>query len=82
MAGSLLSGSILKLGAGANKKLSIQIRGLNPAGFIRAIQIPSCVATGAVGMSYTKDGKTIVPVTFRALKTTGHPAVTMVDNAA
>ena len=82
MAGSLLSGSILKLGAGTNKKLTIQIRGLNPAGFIRAIQLPSCVAVGSVGMAYTKDGKTVVPVTFRALKTTGHPAVTIVDNAA
>ena len=82
MAGSLLSGSILKLGAGTNKKLTIQIRGTNPAGFIRAIQIPSCVATGAVGMPYKKGEKTVVPVTFRALKTSGHPAVTIVDNAA
>ncbi len=82
MAGSLLSGSILKLGAGANKKITLQVRGLNPAGFIRAIQIPSCTATGAVGMSYKKDTKTIVPVTFQALKTTNHPACTIVDNAA
>jgi len=82
MAGSLLSGSILKLGAGTNKKLTVQIRGLDPAGYIRAIQIPSCTATGAVGMSYKKGEKTVVPVTFQALKTTGHPAVTIVDNAA
>ncbi len=82
MAGSLLSGSILKLGAGTNKKITLGIRGLNPAGFVRAIQIPSCTATGAVGMSYKKGEKTVVPVTFQALKTTGHPAVTIVDNAA
>lgn len=82
MAGSLLSGSILKLGAGTQKKISLQIRATNPASFIRAIQIPSCVATGAVGMPYKKGEKTVVPVTFRALKTAGHPAVTIVDNAA
>jgi len=82
MAGSLLSGSILKLGAGTNKKLTVGIRGTNPAGFLRQITIPSCTATGAVGMPYKKGEKTVVPVTFQALKTTGHPAVTIVDNAA
>ena len=81
MGGSLLSGSILKLGAGTLKKLTVQIRAVDPASYIRAIQIPSCTATGAVGMAYTKGAKTIVPVTFQALKTTGHPAVTIVDNA-
>ena len=81
MGGSLLSGSILKLGAGTQKKLTLQIRGTNPAGFTRAIQMPSCIATGAVGMAYTKGAKTIVPVTFRALKTANNPAVTIVDNA-
>jgi len=82
MAGSLLSGSILKLGAGTNKVMTVQLRGTNPEGFIRAIQIPACTATGAVGMPYRKGEKTVVPVTFQALKTTNHPAVTIVDNAA
>ena len=82
MAGSLWSGSILKLGAGTNKKMTLGIRGTNPAGFTRQITIPSCTATGAVGMPYKKGEKTVVPVTFQALKTTGHPAVTIVDNAA
>ena len=82
MAGSLLSGSILKLGAGTQKKITLGIRGINPAGFTRQITIPSCTATGAVAMSYRKGVKTVVPVTFQALKTAGHPAVTIVDNAA
>jgi hypothetical protein len=82
MAGALLSGNILKLGGGVNKKITLQIRGTNPAGFIRAILIPSCVATGAVGMSYKKGEKTLVPVTFQALKTSNAAAVTIVDNAA
>ena len=82
MAGSLLSGSILKLGAGTNKKMELILTGTNPAGFNRQITIPSCTATGSVGSSYQKGEKTIVPVTFSALKTTGNPAVTIVDNAA
>jgi hypothetical protein len=82
MAGALLSGNILKLGAGVNKKITLQIRGTNPAGFIRAILIPSCTATGAVGMAYKKGVKTVVPVTFQALKTPNAAAVTIVDNAA
>lgn len=82
MAGSLWSGNILKLGAGTNKKMTIQLHGTNPAGYTRAIQIPSCTATGAVGMPYKKGEKTVVPVTFQALKTTGHPAVTITDNVA
>ncbi len=82
MAGGLLSGSILKLGAGTNKKLGLVLTGTNPAGYLRQISIPSCTATGAVGMPYKKGEKTVVPVTFQALKTAGNPAVTIVDNAA
>jgi len=82
MAGSLLSGNILKIGAGVNKKITLQIRGTSPDGYIRAILIPSCTAMGAVGMAYTKDAKTVIPVTFQALKTTGNPAVSIVDNEA
>lgn len=82
MAGSLLSGNVLKLGAGDIKKINLQVRGVNPAGYIRAIQMPSCTATGSVGMPYKKGEKTVIPVTFQALKTTGYPAVIIVDNAA
>ena len=82
MAGGLLSGSILKLGAGANKVLELILTGTNPDGFLREISIPACTAVGAVGMPYKKGEKTVVPVTFQALKTAGHAAVTIVDNAA
>ena len=81
MAGSLLSGSILKLGAGTNKQLTLQIRGTAPNGYTRAIQIPVCTSTGSVGMAYKKGEKTVVPVTFQALKAANVAAVTMVDNA-
>jgi len=81
MAGSLLSGSIIKLGAGTMKTMNLKIAGTNPAGFNREIFIPVATSTGAVGMAYKKGEKTVVPVTFQALKGDS-PAVTIVDNAA
>lgn len=81
MAGAVLSGSILRLGDGVNKTMNLKIEGLNPAGFIRAVQIPIATASGTVGMPYKKGAKTIVPVTFMALKGTSD-ACTIVDNTA
>jgi len=81
MAGAVLSGGVLTLGAGVNKTMNLKIAGLNPAGFTREILVPLATATGAVGMSYMKGAKTVVPVTFQALKSAS-PAVTMVDNGA
>ncbi len=81
MAGAELSGSILKFGGGVNKTMNIKIEGTNPAGYHRTIQMPLVTATGAVGMSYRKGTKTIVPITLTALKGEG-PAFTIVDNAA
>lgn len=82
MAGAVLSGSILTLGAGVNKTMNLRIEGTNPAGFKRQIFIPLATATGAVGMPYKKGEKTVVPVTFQALKPANEPACTIVDNAA
>lgn len=81
MAGSILSGSIIRLGDGVNKTMNLKIEGLNPAGYKRAIQIPKATATGNVAIPYKKGTKTIVPVTFQALKGDSD-AVTIVDNAA
>lgn len=80
MAGAVLSGNAITLGAGVNKTMNLKIEGLNPAGFLRAIHIPMAIASGTVGMSYKKGEKTIVPVTFKALKS-DEPACTIVDNA-
>jgi len=81
MAGAVLSGSKITFGAGVNKTMNLKIEGTNPAGYLRAIHIPSAVASGTVGMSYKKGEKTIVPITFKALKG-DEPACTIVDNAA
>jgi len=80
MAGSLLSGNILKLGAGTNKKMELILTGTNPRGFYSQFTIPSCTAMGSVAIPYKKGEKTVIPVTFQALKTQGHPAVTLVSN--
>ena len=73
---------VIELGGGVNKELNLTIEALTPSGFKRTIYIPRAVATGAVGMPYRKSEKTVVPVTFQALKSQTEPAVTIVDCAA
>ena len=81
MAGSVLSGNIIKIGGGVNKTMNLKIEGTNPAGYTRAIFIPLATTTGAVAMPYKKGEKTVVPVTFQALKG-DNDACQIVDNAA
>ncbi len=73
-------GKILTLGAGVQKLISLKLTGKNPDGKIRVYQVPKAVAVGSVGASFRRADKTIVPVTFRALKDSGRPAVTYFDN--
>jgi len=80
--GSVLNGSILRIGSGVLKEMSIKLTGITPAGFARTYYFPRVVATGSVGMSFRRAEKTIVPVTFRALKPAGADVGTFVDNAA
>ena len=82
MAGAVLSGSILTLGNGVMKTMNLRLTGTNPAGFTRMIHIPLATSTGAVGMPYKKGEKTVVPVTFHALKSANSEVCTIVDNAA
>jgi len=80
IAGSVLSGNILTLGVGVLVKMSLRLTGLNPAGKIRSIELPLVTATGTVGMPYKRAEKTIVPVTFEALKPAVGNIFTLVDN--
>jgi len=82
MAGSVVSGSILTVGSGVNKTMNLRLEGLNPAGYLRQMFFPKATATGSVGMPFKKGEKTVIPVTFQALKPAGEPAFTVVDNAA
>lgn len=82
MAGSVLSGTVITIGAGVNKEMNLKISGTNPAGYYREVLIPRATATGIVGMSYKKGEKTVIPVTFQALKPTTGSVCTIVDNVA
>jgi len=82
MSGAVLSGNVITLGDGVTKTMNLKIEGTNASGYLRSILIPKAVASGTVGMSYKKGEKTIVPITFKALKTQDSPACTIVDNAA
>ena len=81
MAGSVLSGNVITLGGGVNKKLNLTLEVVTPTGFKRTYYMPKAVATGAVGNSYKKGEKTMFPVTFKALKGDEY-AVLVVDCAA
>jgi len=81
MAGSVLSGNVITLGGGVNKKLNLTLEVVTPSGFKRTYYIPKAVATGAVGTPYKKGEKALFPVTFKALKGDEY-AVLMVDCAA
>ena len=54
---------------GVLQKFSLKIVGIGPTGgFVRTILCPYVNPTGAVGMSYKKGEKTIVPMSFLAYK--------------
>ena len=83
IAGSILAGAVITIGkivgGGVQKEIAIRIVGTNPAGAARTILIASATALGTVGMSYRKDEKTVVPVTFQALKMIGKDVCTLTD---
>jgi hypothetical protein len=79
IAGSKLVGNFLTIGDGINKEMSVKLVGKNPAGYDRTIEIPLATASGNVGMSYRKGAKTVVPVTFAALKPCSGAAFTVTD---
>ncbi len=81
IAGSVLSGDILTIGDGVLKEMSIKLTGVTPAGTERSYEFPRVTATGTVGMSFKRAEKTIVPLTFQALKPSSGPVGTFVDNA-
>lgn len=81
MAGSVLSGNVITLGGGVNKLLNLTLEVITPSGFKRTYYMPRAHATGAVGMPYKKGEKTLIPVTFQALKGEEY-AILVVDCAA
>lgn len=78
-AGSVLAGATITIGDGAIKEMSIKLTGTNPAGADRTIEIALATATGSVSTPYKKGEKSVVPVTFQALKGAGD-VCTIVDS--
>jgi len=80
--GSALVGATITVGptgGGKIKKMGVKVVGVPPAGASRTIEIPLATAVGSVGMPYKKGEKTVVPVTFQALKGAA-PACTIIDS--
>jgi len=71
--GSIMAGSVITIGGGVNKEMSIKVTGKNPAGFDRTYEFPLCVASGAVTLTHRKGEKTIVAASFKVLKGAGDP---------
>ena len=80
IAGSVLVGNILTMGAGVQKTFNLKLEGKDQAGLLWSILIPKATALGAVGFSYKKDEKTMIPCTFQALKPANENAITIVKN--
>ena len=79
--GSIMAGSVITIGGGVNKEMSIKVTGTNPAGYDRTYEFPLCVASGVVTLSHRKGEKTIVAATFKVLKGAGDP-VTITDSTS
>ena len=81
MAGALTGGAgVVDLGGGAQRMMALRIYGVAPGGLHRTIYIPYANPVGAVGMSYKKGEKTIIPVSFKAYKgVAGTDVVTITD---
>lgn len=67
IAGALLAGSVISIGGGAIKYMSIKAVGVNPAGFARTVEAAMVVANGKVDLSFRKAKTTTVPMTFEVL---------------
>ncbi len=82
MAGAVMAGNVLSLGGGMVKELAIRLIGKNPAGFNRTVDVALATAAGTVATPYKKGSKTVVPVTFQALKLAGSEVCTITDSTS
>uniref|UniRef100_A0A6M3LU45 Uncharacterized protein n=1 Tax=viral metagenome TaxID=1070528 RepID=A0A6M3LU45_9ZZZZ len=82
IAGASQVGNIITIGNGVDKEMSVKIVGINPAGFARTVEIPCAVASGTVGLSWRKNEKTVIPVTFDALESPAGNLCTITDAVA
>ena len=70
--GSAISGAVVTIGGGYStdpllQEFQLDVKGLNPAGAARTINIPKVNPTGEIGIPYKKGEISVIPVTFSAL---------------
>ncbi len=68
IAGAVLAGATITIGAGAMKLMKAQFVGTDPAGNGRTITIYLCTATGNVQGKFQKEGELFIPIILEALK--------------
>jgi len=84
LAGGVLAGVNITLGAGVVKPISIKVVGtlLGTGGALnRTVWMPYSQSLGAVGQSYRKGEKTLVPVTFQGYQHTAGGTVCTISDA-
>ena len=80
IAGAVLAGSTITIGAGAFKLMKAQFVGTDPAGNARTITIYQCTATGNVKGTFKKEGELFIPITLEILKPAAGNAFNIVDS--
>lgn len=81
MAGAVLAAKVITLGGGVQKEQAIRLVGTSPDSdaTTRTIWIPYTTAVGSMQHSYRRTSKSLVPMTFRAFKSTGVAVCTISD---
>lgn len=80
--GSTYAGSVITIGDGRIKEMSIKVTGKNPAGYNRTYEFPLCVADGTVTISHRKGEKQIVACKFKVLKAQGADPFKVTDSTS
>jgi len=84
LAGGVLAGVDITLGAGVVKPIAIKVVGtlLGTGGALnRTVWMPYAQSVGAVGQSYRKGEKTLVPVAFQGYQNTAGGTVCTISDA-
>ena len=74
--------NIITIGAGAMRTMALKLVAVAPSPrTVRTIWLPAVNPTGAVGMSFRKGEKTVIPMEFKAYqRTAGATVVTITDS--
>lgn len=80
--GSKWAGSVLTIGDGLIKEMSLKVTGKNPAGYNRTYEFPLVVADGTVSIAQKKGEKQIVACKFKVLRAQGADPVKVTDSTS